>query len=217
MEASEGGVVDCTGSEFSSVEVSGSAHSSAAPGADGEARATGGGVERSEGAAVGEGGSGVVRICVDRSCFRGDNGGGVRGVCDVVVVERGDRSCGVGEAWRGERRSVFSPSSILSSSASHRLFTALLVRLAGGGDGVIKLRGVGESSGPEARLARTRGPEARALRGSSRRPQPCSEGGGAAYSGVGRSERGCWMVELGAGRRAKSPGSLRRYELQRGQ
>jgi hypothetical protein len=184
VEASEGGVVDCTGSEFSSVEVSGeaatgsaasgaaasgggpsavnvhstgSAHSSAAPGADGEARATGGGVERSEGAAVGEGGSGVVRICVDRSCFRGDNGGGVRGVGDVVVVERGDRSCGVGEAWRGERRSVFSPSSILSSSASHRLFTALLVRLAGGGDGVIKLRGVGESSGPEGSVGEDSG------------------------------------------------------------
>jgi hypothetical protein len=155
--AASGAAASGGGPSAVNVHSTGSAHSSAAPGADGEARATGGGVERSEGAAVGEGGSGVVRICVDRSCFRGDNGGGVRGVGDVVVVERGDRTCGGGKAWRGERRSVFSPSSILSSSASHRLFTALLVRLAGGGDGVVKLRGVGESSGPEGLVGKDSG------------------------------------------------------------
>jgi hypothetical protein len=140
------------------VHSTGSAHSSAASGADGEARATGGGVKRSVGAAVGEGGSGVVRTCVDGSCFRGDNGGGVRGVGDVVVIERVDRTCGGGEAWRGERRSVSSPPSILSSSASHRLFTALLVRFAGGGDGVVRLRGVGESSGPKGSVGEDSGP-----------------------------------------------------------
>jgi hypothetical protein len=87
----------------------GSAYSSVASGADGEARAIRGGVKSSVGAAVGEGGSGVVRTGVDGSCFRGDDGGGIRGIGDVVGVERGDRTCGGGEAWRGERRRVSSP------------------------------------------------------------------------------------------------------------
>jgi hypothetical protein len=72
----------------------------------------------------------------------------------VVGVERGDRTCRGGEAWRGERGIVSSSPSFLSSLASHCLFTAFLVRFAGGGDGIGKLRGnedsgVGESSGPE--------------------------------------------------------------------
>jgi hypothetical protein len=139
------------------VHSTGSAYSSAASGADGKARAIGGGVKRSVGAAVGEGGSGVVRNGVDGSCFRGDDGGGIRGVNYVVSVERGDRTCGGGEAWRGERRRVSSPPSILSSSASHRLFTALLVHFAGGGDHEGKLRGVGESSGPEGSVGEDSG------------------------------------------------------------
>jgi hypothetical protein len=49
---------------------------------------------------------------------------------------------------------VSSPPSILSSSASHRLFTALLVRFAGG---VVKLQGVGESSGPEGSVGEDSG------------------------------------------------------------
>ncbi len=139
------------------VHSTGSAYSSAASGSDGEARAIGDGVKMSVGAAVGEGGSGVVRTGVGGSCFRGDDGGGIRGVGDAVVVVRGDRTCGGGEAWRGERGSVSSPSSILSSSASHCRFTALLVRFAGGGDGVVKLRGVGESSGPEGSVGEDSG------------------------------------------------------------
>jgi hypothetical protein len=127
------------------VHSTGSAYSSVASGADGEARAVGGDVKRSVGTAVGKGGSGVVRIGVDGPCFRSDNGGGIRGISDVVSVERGDRTCGGGETWRGERRKVSSSPSFLRSSASHRLFTALLVRFAGGGDGVGKFRGVSES------------------------------------------------------------------------
>jgi hypothetical protein len=55
----------------------GSAYSSAASGVDGRARAIGGGVKRSAGAAVGKGGSGVVRIGVDGLCSGGDGGGGI--------------------------------------------------------------------------------------------------------------------------------------------
>jgi hypothetical protein len=87
----------------------GSAYLFAALGADGGARAIGGGVRRSAGAAVGEGGSGVVRIGVD--CVRSgdDGGGGVRGVGDELGVERGirtgvergNRTGGGGESRRG--------------------------------------------------------------------------------------------------------------------
>jgi hypothetical protein len=78
----------------------------------------------------------VARIGVDGSCSGGDSGGGVRGIGDVTSVERGYRAGGEGESWRGERRRVSSPSSFLNSLASHRLFTAFLVRFAGGGDGI---------------------------------------------------------------------------------
>ncbi len=82
MEASEGGVEDCTGSEYSFVETSGemasgaaasgsAASGAAAPGvaasgADCGTEAVGDGVRKTPGAVVGEGGSGVARIGEDR-------------------------------------------------------------------------------------------------------------------------------------------------------
>jgi hypothetical protein len=56
----------------------------------------------------------------------------------------GDRAGGLDEPWRGERRSVSSPS-YLNSSASQRLFTAFLVRFAGGGEGIGEKRGSKDS------------------------------------------------------------------------
>ncbi len=89
MEASEGGVEDCTGSEFSfGRAVSGSAASGAAApgattsGADCGAAAVGDGVRNSTGAVVGEGGSGVARIGEDGP--GGDSEGGVRGGSTVL-------------------------------------------------------------------------------------------------------------------------------------
>jgi hypothetical protein len=82
LEASEGGVEDCTGSEYSFVETSGemasgaaasgsAASGAAAPGvaasgADCGTEAVGDGVRKTPGAVVGEGGSGVARIGEDR-------------------------------------------------------------------------------------------------------------------------------------------------------
>jgi hypothetical protein len=123
----------------------GSASSSAASGVDGEARAIGGGVKRSVGAAVGEGGSGVARIGVDGPCSGGYSGRGVYSIGDVIGVERDDRAGRGGESWRGERRRVSSSPLFLNSSASHCLFTAFLVRFAGGGDGIGEKRGSKDS------------------------------------------------------------------------
>jgi hypothetical protein len=109
---------------------------SVASGADGEARAIGGGVKRSGGAAVGEGGFGVARIGIDGPFSGGDSSGGVCSIENVIGVERGDRAGGGGESWRGERRRVSSSPLFLNSSASHRLFTAFLVCFAGGRDGI---------------------------------------------------------------------------------
>ncbi len=123
----------------------GSAYSSAASGADGRARAIVGGVKRSACAAVGKGGSGVVWIGVDGLCSGGDGGRGIRGIGDELGVERGDRTGGGGESWRGERRRLSSSPLSLNSSASHHLITAFLVRFAGGGDGIGEWRGSRDS------------------------------------------------------------------------
>jgi hypothetical protein len=83
-------------------------------------------VRKSGRAVVGEGGSGVTRIGEDGP---GDNNeGGVLGGGNVVG-ERGD-------PWGGERRRVSHSPPPLNSSASQRLFTAFLVRFAGGGEGI---------------------------------------------------------------------------------
>jgi hypothetical protein len=123
----------------------GSAYSSAAPGGGGGARAIGGRVRRSAGAAVGRGGTGVVRIGVDGLRSGGDGGGGVRGVGNELGVERGDRAGSGGESRRGERRRLPSSPSFLNNSASHRLFTTFLVRFAGGGDVMGEWRGSKDS------------------------------------------------------------------------
>ncbi len=93
MEASEGGVEDCTGSEFSFVVTSGGAASgsaalgaaapgAAASGADCGTEAVRDRVRKSTGALVGEGGSGVARIGEDGP--GGDTEGGVRGGSNVM-------------------------------------------------------------------------------------------------------------------------------------
>ncbi len=120
-----------------------SAYSSTASG--GGETAIGGGVRRSAGAAVGEGGTGVVLIGVDGLGSGGDGGGGIRGVGGELGVERGDKTGGGGKWRRGERRRLPSSPSSLNSSASHRLFIAFLVRFAGGGDVMSKWRGSKDS------------------------------------------------------------------------
>jgi hypothetical protein len=107
VEASEGGVEDCTGSEFSFVVVSGGAASgsaasgAAAPGAAASgagcgAEAVGDGEKKSTGAVVGEGGSGVARIGEDGP--GGDSEGGVRGGSTVL----GDCCSGDGTVCGGD-------------------------------------------------------------------------------------------------------------------
>jgi hypothetical protein len=93
-------------------------------------------VERSVGAAVGEGSSGVAQIGTVRPCSNGSNGGGVRDIGSVMGGGWGNRAGGGGEPWGGERRRVSSSPSYLNSSASQHLFTAFLVRFAGGGEGI---------------------------------------------------------------------------------
>jgi hypothetical protein len=124
----------------------GSAYSSAASGAGGGATAIGGGVRRSAGAAVGEGGTRVVLIGVDGLRSGGDGGGGVRGVGGELGVERGDKTGGGGEWRRGERRKLPSSPSSLNSSSLYRLIIAFLVRFAGGGDVMGEWRGSKDSS-----------------------------------------------------------------------
>ncbi len=123
----------------------GSAYSSAASGADGKARAIGGEVKRSAGAAVGEGDSGVVRIGTYGLCSRGNFGGGVRGIRNELGLERGDRTGGGSESWRGERRRLSSSPLSFNRSASHHLFTAFLIRFACGGDDIGEWRGSKDS------------------------------------------------------------------------
>jgi hypothetical protein len=112
VEASEGGVVDCTGSEFSFVVVSGevatgsaasgaAASGAAAPGvaasgAGCRAEAGGDGEKKSTGAVVGEGGSGVARIGEDGP--GGGSEGGVRGGSTVL----GDCCSGDGTICGGD-------------------------------------------------------------------------------------------------------------------
>ncbi len=91
-------------------------------------------MRKSAGAVVGEGGSGVARIGEDG--LGGDVVGGVRGSGNVMGDCWGDSAEGRGDPWRGKRRSVSPSPSPLNSSASHRLFTAFLVRFAGGGEGI---------------------------------------------------------------------------------
>jgi hypothetical protein len=80
---------------------------------------------------------------------------------------------------------------------------------------------VARARAPGARAASARGPLGQSvraqllLRGSSSCPRPYSEGGVAADWGVWQLERRIWMVGLGAGRRARSPESLRSYVLRR--
>jgi hypothetical protein len=80
----------------------GSVSSSAASGTDGEAKAIGGGVKRSAGATVGEGGSGVAQIGVDGPCSGGDSGGGVRSIGDVIALNGAIEL--VGEASRRKEK-----------------------------------------------------------------------------------------------------------------
>jgi hypothetical protein len=91
-------------------------------------------VRKSGRAVVGEGGSGVARIGEDGP--GDDNEGGVLGGGSVVGDCRGDRTVGRGDPWGGERRRVSHFPPPLNSSASQRLFTAFLVRFAGGGEGI---------------------------------------------------------------------------------
>jgi hypothetical protein len=65
-----------------------------------------------------------------------DNEGGVRGGGNVVGDCWGDRTVGRGDQWGGERRRVTHSPPPLNSSASQRLFTAFLIRFAGGGEGI---------------------------------------------------------------------------------
>jgi hypothetical protein len=98
-----------------------------------------GSVERITGAVVGEGCSKVAHVGEGSPCDDGGNGGGVRSISHGAG---GGVSCcsnraGEGDVlWRGEPRRS-SPSS-LSSSASHCLFTAFFIRLAGGGREPVK-------------------------------------------------------------------------------
>jgi hypothetical protein len=104
-------------------------------------------VERSVGAAVGEGSFGVAQIGVDGSCSKGDNDGGVRDIGGVMGDGWGDGAGAGGEPWRGERRRVSSSLSYLNSSASQRLFTAFLVHFAGSGEGIGEKHGSDDSGG----------------------------------------------------------------------
>jgi hypothetical protein len=156
LEASEGGVEDCTGSEYSFVETSGetasgaaasgaaasglaasgaAAPGAAASGADCVTEAVGDGVRKTPGAVVGEGGSGVAQFGEDREgadwrrwvARIGEDGGMVGG--------GGVRTGEGGVVSRGERERASSSPLSLNSSTSHRLLAAFLVRLAGRGEG----------------------------------------------------------------------------------
>jgi hypothetical protein len=199
VEASEGGVEDCTGSEYSFVETSGettsgaaasgsAASGAAAPGAaasgtDWGTEAVGDGVRKSTGPVVGEGGSGVARIGEDgkgadwrRWVARIGEDGGVVGGGGVRIGEGGVVS-------RGERERASSSPPSLNSSSSHRLLGAFLVRLAGGGEGLEEK--TGECS--------DRGGSGRGDSGSGRSDTASFSGivGDSSRVGVGEEAGGC--------------------------
>ncbi len=158
MEASEGGVEDCTGSEFSFMVTSGGAASDQGGGGGGPA-GTRGGTSFSGGLAGGSGWSGegvVVRGAggaagepSGSTGSTGCNGEGV-GEKEVSIVGEGIEAFplsiavegdgevagnGDGRQWEmGDNCSSSSSSESLSrsSSASHRRLAAFRVRLAGG-------------------------------------------------------------------------------------
>jgi hypothetical protein len=117
----------------------------AGAGVGGDARGVGG-VEIIAGEAVGEGCSGVAHAsdggpsgesCASDGDCRVDEESGSE------VGGRGDRADEGGVVLRGKRKMFSTSPPLLSNSASHLLLTALLVRLAGGGEGFGKS---GESS-----------------------------------------------------------------------
>jgi hypothetical protein len=136
-----------------------------------------GSVERIMGAAVGEGCSNMAHVGEGSPCDEGGNGGGVRSIGDGAGGGVGccsNRASEGGVLWRGERRR-YSTSS-LSSSASHCLFTAFFVRLAGGGNGT------GEELGSEGSGSKCSGNEGSDSKGSGRGDGDFAHGGGGARS-----------------------------------